>query len=84
MCPAFVGGVGSGAKAIGRTPSTLASYKEGETSGAGIGYFTIKLWQRHKSSTSPLAGVLEISTEDGLLAISGDAANDLKIDLDQY
>ena len=35
----------------------------------------------HKSSTSPLAGVLEISTEDGVL--SGDAAKDLKIDLDQ-
>ena len=34
-----------------------------------------------KSSTSPLAGVLEISTEDGVL--SGDAAKDLKIDLDQ-
>ena len=39
----------------------------------------------HKSSTSPLAGVLEISTEDGMLhlAISGDAAKDLRIDLDQ-
>ena len=39
----------------------------------------------NKSSTSPLAGVLEISTEDGVLhlAISGDAAKDLKIDLDQ-
>jgi hypothetical protein len=36
------------------------------------------------SSTSPLAGFLEISTEDDvLLAISGDAAKDLKIDLDQ-
>jgi hypothetical protein len=37
------------------------------------------------TSTSPLAGVLEISTEDGVvrLAISGDAAKDLKIDLDQ-
>ena len=37
----------------------------------------------HKSSTSPLGGVLEISTEDGVLrlAISGDAAKDLKIDL---
>ena len=33
----------------------------------------------HKTSTSPLAAVLEIST----LAISGDAAKDLKIDLDQ-
>jgi hypothetical protein len=40
----------------------------------------------HKSSTSPLAGVLEISTEDGVLrlAISGDAAQDLRIDLDQF
>ncbi|MDA9497243.1 MULTISPECIES: hypothetical protein [Bradyrhizobium] len=40
----------------------------------------------HKSSTSPLGGVLEISTEDGVLrlAISGDAAKDLKIDLDQF
>ena len=39
----------------------------------------------NKSSTSPLAGVLEISTEDGVLhlAISGDAAKDLKMDLDQ-
>ena len=39
----------------------------------------------NKSSTSPLAGVLEISTENGVLhlAISGDAAKDLKIDLDQ-
>jgi hypothetical protein len=40
----------------------------------------------HKSSTSPLGGVLEISTEDGVLrlTISGDAAKDLKIDLDQF
>ena len=40
----------------------------------------------HKSSMSPLAGVLEISTEDGVLrlAISGDAAKDLRIDLDQF
>ena len=39
----------------------------------------------NKSSTSPLAGVLEISTENGVLhlAISGDAAKDLKMDLDQ-
>ena len=38
-----------------------------------------------KTFTSPLAGVLEISTEDGVLrlALSGDAAKDLKIDLDQ-
>jgi hypothetical protein len=38
------------------------------------------------SSTRPLAGVLQISTEDGVLrlAISGDAAKDLKIDLDQF
>jgi hypothetical protein len=40
----------------------------------------------HKSSTSPLAGVLEISTAGGVLrlAISGDAAKDLKIDLNQF
>jgi hypothetical protein len=40
----------------------------------------------HKASRSPLAGVLEISTEDGVLhlAISGDAAKDLRIDLDQF
>lgn len=39
-----------------------------------------------KVSISPLAGVLEISTEDGVLrlAIIGDAANDLRIDLDQF
>ena len=39
-----------------------------------------------KSSTNPLAGLLEISTEDGVLrlAISGDAAKDLRIDLDQF
>ena len=39
-----------------------------------------------KSVTDPLAGVLEISTEDGVLrlAINGDAAKDLKIDLDQF
>jgi hypothetical protein len=39
-----------------------------------------------KSSTSRLGGVLEISTEDGVLrlAISGDAAKDLKVDLDQF
>ena len=39
-----------------------------------------------KFSTNPLAGVLEISTEDGVLrlAISGDAAKDLRIDLDQF
>ena len=39
----------------------------------------------HKTSASPLAAVLEISTEDGVLrlAISGDAAKDLKIALDQ-
>jgi hypothetical protein len=39
-----------------------------------------------KSFTSPLAGVLEISTEEGLLrlAIGGDAAIDLKIDLNQF
>lgn len=40
----------------------------------------------HKSSTSPLHGFLEISTEDGVLrlAIGGDAAKDLRIDLDQF
>jgi hypothetical protein len=40
----------------------------------------------HKRSTSPLTGLLEISTEDGVLrlAISGDAAKDLKIDLGQF
>jgi hypothetical protein len=39
-----------------------------------------------KSSTNPLAGLLEISTEDGVLrlAISSDAAEDLKIDLYQF
>ena len=39
-----------------------------------------------KLSANPLAGVLEISTEDGVLrlAISGDAAKDLRIDLDQF
>jgi hypothetical protein len=39
-----------------------------------------------KSSTSPLTGILEISTEDGVLrlAISGDAARDLRIDFDQF
>ena len=37
-------------------------------------------------SANPLVGVLEISTEDGVLrlAISGDAAKDLRIDLDQF
>jgi hypothetical protein len=40
----------------------------------------------HKSATDPLAGFLEISTEDGVLRleISGDAAEDLRIDLDQF
>ncbi len=39
-----------------------------------------------KSSINPLAGVLEIATEDGVLrlAIGGDAAKDLLIDLDQF
>jgi hypothetical protein len=39
-----------------------------------------------KSTTNRLAGFLEISTEDGVLrlAISGDAAEDLRIDLDQF
>ena len=39
-----------------------------------------------RSSTNPIAGFLEISTEDGVLrlAISADAADDLRIDLDQF
>ena len=39
-----------------------------------------------KVSISPLAGVLEISTEAGVLRLarSGDAAKDLQIDLDQF
>ena len=39
-----------------------------------------------KFSANPLAGLLEISTEDGVLrlAISGDAAKDLRIDLNQF
>jgi hypothetical protein len=38
------------------------------------------------SATTPLAGYLDISTEDGLLrlVISGDVAADLRIDLDQF
>jgi len=38
------------------------------------------------SSTDPLAGSLEIATSDGVLrlAISGDIARDLRIDLDQF
>jgi hypothetical protein len=38
------------------------------------------------SSTDPLAGFLEISTEDGVLrlGITGDAADDLRIDLDLF
>lgn len=38
------------------------------------------------ATTTPLTGVLEISTEDGLLrlTIGGDAAADLRIDLDQF
>lgn len=38
------------------------------------------------SCIDPLAGVLEIATEDGVLrlAINGDAAKDLLIDLDQF
>jgi len=40
----------------------------------------------HKSSSDPSVGVLEISTEDGVLrlAISSDAATDLQIDLNQF
>ena len=39
-----------------------------------------------RTAAHPLAGVLEISTEDGVLrlAISGDTAKDLRIDLDQF
>ena len=39
-----------------------------------------------KIPKNSLAGVLEISTEDGALriAMSGDAAKDLRIDLDQF
>lgn len=38
------------------------------------------------TSTDPLAGSLKIATEDGVLQleISGDAAKDLRIDLDQF
>ncbi len=38
------------------------------------------------TSTDPLAGLLKIATEDGVLhlEISGDAAKDLHIDLDQF
>ena len=40
----------------------------------------------HKSSGDPSVGVLEISTEDGVLrlAISRDAVQDLQIDLNQF
>ena len=40
----------------------------------------------HKSSSDPSVGVLEISTEDGVLrlAISRDAVQDLQIDLNQF
>ena len=38
------------------------------------------------STIDPLTGFLEISTEDGVLrlAMSGDVAKDLRIDLDQF
>ena len=38
------------------------------------------------SSTDPLAGFLEIATAEGVLrlAINGDVAKDLRIDLDQF
>jgi len=38
------------------------------------------------SSTDPLVGLLEIATADGVLrlAINGDVARDLRIDLDQF
>ena len=40
----------------------------------------------HKASNDPSVGVLEISTEDGVLrlAISMDAVQDLQIDLNQF
>ena len=40
----------------------------------------------HKSSSDPSMGVLEISTEDGVLrlAMSRDAVQDLQIDLSQF
>ena len=40
----------------------------------------------HKSSIDPSVGVLEISTEDGVLrlAITRDAVQDLQIDLNQF
>jgi hypothetical protein len=40
----------------------------------------------HKSSSDPSVGVLEISTEDGVLRleISRDAVQDLRIDLSQF
>ena len=39
-----------------------------------------------RSSSDPLEGFLEISTEDGVLrlSMSSDAARDLQIDLDQF
>ena len=39
-----------------------------------------------KSSSDPLEGFLEISTEDGVLrlSMSSEAARDLQIDLDQF
>ena len=40
----------------------------------------------HKSSSDPSVGVLDISTDDGVLrlAISSDAATGLQIDLNQF
>ena len=40
----------------------------------------------HKSPSDTSVGVLEISTEDGVirLLISGDAVEDLRIDLNQF
>jgi hypothetical protein len=40
----------------------------------------------HKSTSDPLVGILEISTDDGVLrlVINTDAARDLQIDLNQF
>jgi hypothetical protein len=40
----------------------------------------------HKSASDPSVGILEISTDDGVLrlVISMDAARDLQIDLNQF
>jgi hypothetical protein len=40
----------------------------------------------HKSTSDPLVGILEISTDDGVLrlVINTDTARDLQIDLNQF